>query len=264
MKDPRDIIIKPVVSEKSYAAYDENVYTFVVAPDANKIEIRKAVEELFGTQVAKVHTINRKGKRKRNRRTGAWATARDPEARHRHPRRRRGSHRHLRELTMPIRKRKPTSPGRRFQSSSDFAEVTKTQAREVAHEAEAEDRRSQLVRPHDVAPPRRRSQAALPHHRLQAEQGRRAREGRGDRVRPEPQRAHRAAALPTTARSATSSPAAGLEVGDMVQSGQGSEIRVGNALPLRYIPVGTTVHNVELKPGARRARWAAARAPRSS
>ena len=46
MKDPRDIIIRPVVSEKSYAAFDGNVYTFVVAHDANKIEIRKAVEEL--------------------------------------------------------------------------------------------------------------------------------------------------------------------------------------------------------------------------
>ena len=43
--------------------------------------------------------------------------------------------------------------------------------------------------------------------------------------------------------------AAGLNVGDIVQSGQGSEIRVGNAMPLRYIPVGTTVHNVEIKPG---------------
>ena len=73
MKDPRDIIIKPVVSEKSYASYDGNVYTFVVAPDANKIEIRKAVEELFATKVAKVNTINRKGKRKRNRTTGAWS-----------------------------------------------------------------------------------------------------------------------------------------------------------------------------------------------
>ena len=72
MKDPRDIIIKPVVSEKSYAAYDGNVYTFVVAPDANKIEIRKAVEELFGKRVSKVHTINRKGKRTRNRRTGEY------------------------------------------------------------------------------------------------------------------------------------------------------------------------------------------------
>ena len=74
MKDPRDIIIKPVVSEKSYAAYDANVYTFVVAPDANKIEIRKAVEELFATKVASVRTINRKGKRKRNRTSGAWST----------------------------------------------------------------------------------------------------------------------------------------------------------------------------------------------
>ena len=74
MKDPRDIIIKPVVSEKSYAAYDANVYTFVVAPDANKIEIRKAVEELFATKVESVRTVNRKGKRKRNRRTGGYGT----------------------------------------------------------------------------------------------------------------------------------------------------------------------------------------------
>ena len=73
MKDPRDIIIKPVVSEKSYAAYDGNVYTFVVAPDANKIEIRKAVEELFATKVASVRTLNRKGKRKRNRTSGVWS-----------------------------------------------------------------------------------------------------------------------------------------------------------------------------------------------
>ena len=74
MKDPRDIIIKPVVSEKSYAAYDGNVYTFVVSPDANKIEIRKAVEELFATKVASVRTINRKGKRKRNRTSGVWSS----------------------------------------------------------------------------------------------------------------------------------------------------------------------------------------------
>ena len=67
MKDPRDIIIKPVVSEKSYAAYDANVYTFVVAGDANKIEIRHAVEEIFGVKVLSVNTINRQGKRKRTR-----------------------------------------------------------------------------------------------------------------------------------------------------------------------------------------------------
>jgi large subunit ribosomal protein L23 len=80
-KDPRDIIIRPVVSEKSYSAYDMNVYTFVVAPDANKIEIRTAVEQLFSRRVEKVHTINRKAKRSRNRRTGAYnAPARQKRA----------------------------------------------------------------------------------------------------------------------------------------------------------------------------------------
>ncbi|TMM13144.1 MAG: 50S ribosomal protein L23 [Actinobacteria bacterium] len=72
MKDVRDVIIKPVVSEKSYALLDSNVYTFVVDPRATKVEIRKAVESVFGVRVSKVNTLNRKGKRKRNRRTGAY------------------------------------------------------------------------------------------------------------------------------------------------------------------------------------------------
>jgi large subunit ribosomal protein L23 len=76
-KNPRDIIIRPVVSEKSYAAFDENIYTFVVAGDANKIEIRHAVEEIFGVKVTNVNTVNRKGKRKRNRRTGGYGTRPD-------------------------------------------------------------------------------------------------------------------------------------------------------------------------------------------
>src|SRR5258708_9647510 len=71
-KDPRDIILKPVVSEKSYAGYDLNVYTFIVASNANKIEIRNAVEQLFARRVEKVHTINRKAKRSRNPSTGAY------------------------------------------------------------------------------------------------------------------------------------------------------------------------------------------------
>ena len=73
-KDPRDVIIRPVVSEKSYAAFDENVYTFIVSPDANKIEIRQAIETIFGVRVTNVNTVNRKGKRKRNRRTGGWGS----------------------------------------------------------------------------------------------------------------------------------------------------------------------------------------------
>ena len=67
--DPRDVILRPVVSEKSYALLDEGIYTFIVNPGANKIEIRQAVETLFNVQVVKVNTLNRKGKRKRNRRT---------------------------------------------------------------------------------------------------------------------------------------------------------------------------------------------------
>ena len=69
MKDPRDIIIAPIVSEKSYALSEGGAYTFKVDPGATKPEIHDAVEAIFGVQVLKVNTINRKGKRKRNRRT---------------------------------------------------------------------------------------------------------------------------------------------------------------------------------------------------
>jgi large subunit ribosomal protein L23 len=71
-RDPRDVIVRPVVSEKSYAAFDDNVYTFVVARDSNKIEIKHAIERIFGVTVTNVNTMNRSGKRKRNRRSGGW------------------------------------------------------------------------------------------------------------------------------------------------------------------------------------------------
>ena len=77
MKDPRDVIIKPVVSEKSYGLLDANVYTFVVHPDASKPEIHDAVESIFGVRVVKVNTLNRNGKRKRNRKTGTWGSRPD-------------------------------------------------------------------------------------------------------------------------------------------------------------------------------------------
>jgi len=66
--DPRDVILRPVVSEKSYALLDHGVYTFIVHPDADKIEIRRAVEQIFNVSVVKVNTLTRKGKRKRHRR----------------------------------------------------------------------------------------------------------------------------------------------------------------------------------------------------
>ena len=65
--NPRDILLEPVVSEKSYGLLDEGKYTFIVAPDANKTQIKQAVEEVFRVKVADVNTLNRQGKRRRTR-----------------------------------------------------------------------------------------------------------------------------------------------------------------------------------------------------
>ena len=62
--DPRDVILAPVVSEKSYALIDNNAYTFIVHPRANKTEIRQAIETIWDVSVLSVNTINRKGKKK--------------------------------------------------------------------------------------------------------------------------------------------------------------------------------------------------------
>ena len=65
--DPRDVLLKPVISEKSYRLVDDGKDTFLVAPDANKTQIRQAVEQVFRVKVTGVNTINRPGKRRRTR-----------------------------------------------------------------------------------------------------------------------------------------------------------------------------------------------------
>jgi large subunit ribosomal protein L23 len=74
-KDPRDVLLAPVISEKSYGLLDENKYTFLVSPDANKTEIKIAVEQVFHVKVTSVNTVNRQGKRRRTR-TG-WGKRKD-------------------------------------------------------------------------------------------------------------------------------------------------------------------------------------------
>ena len=69
MKNPRDIIIEPIVSEKSYQLIEQGVYTFRVHPDSTKPEISDAIRDIFGVKVKKVNTLNRKGKRTRSRRS---------------------------------------------------------------------------------------------------------------------------------------------------------------------------------------------------
>jgi large subunit ribosomal protein L23 len=65
VKTPHDVIIEPVVSEKSYSLLDDSRYTFIVHPSANKTEIKQAVEAIWGVTVRKVNTLNRPGKRVR-------------------------------------------------------------------------------------------------------------------------------------------------------------------------------------------------------
>jgi large subunit ribosomal protein L23 len=74
-KDHRDVLLAPVVSEKSYGLIDQNKYTFLVHPDANKTEIKLAVEKVFKVKVTAVNTVNRPGKRRRTR-TG-WGQRND-------------------------------------------------------------------------------------------------------------------------------------------------------------------------------------------
>ena len=75
MYDPRDIIIRPIVSEKSYAGLEANRYTFLVHPDANKTEIKEAVQKIWNVRVLSVNTIKRRGKVKRQR----YVTGRRPD-----------------------------------------------------------------------------------------------------------------------------------------------------------------------------------------
>jgi len=150
---------------------------------------------------------------------------------------------------MPLRKRKPTSAGRRFQTVSDFSEITKSTPEK------------NLLAPKPKSGGRNNRGKKTARHRGGGHKQRyrivdfkRSKDGVPAKVAAieyDPNRNARIALLHYLdgEKRYIIAPAR-VRVGDMLQSGQGSEIRPGNALPLRYIPVGTTVHNVELKPGA--------------
>src|SRR2546421_1591841 len=150
---------------------------------------------------------------------------------------------------MTLRKRKPTSAGRRFQSTSDFSEITKTTPeKSLLAPKPKTGGRNNLGRKTS----RHRGGGHKQQYRLI--DFKRSKDGVPARVAAieyGPNRNARIALLHYVdgEKRYILAPAR-VKVGDRLQSGQGSEIRPGNALPLRYIPVGTTVHNVELKPGA--------------
>ena len=150
---------------------------------------------------------------------------------------------------MPLRKRKPTSAGRRFQTVSDFKEITST-----------EPERSLLAPKPKTGGRNNRGKKTARHRggghkqRYRIVDFKRNKDGVPATVAAieyDPNRNCRIALLHyhDGEKRYILAPR-DLKVGDKLQNGQGSDIRVGNALPMRYIPVGTTVHNVELKPGA--------------
>ena len=150
---------------------------------------------------------------------------------------------------MPLRKRKPTSPGRRFQSVSDFAEIT------------TDKPEKSLLKPKPSTGGRNvhgrltaRNVGGGHKQKYRVIDFKRSKDGIPAKVASieyDPNRNARIALLHYAdgEKRYILAPAR-VAVGDVLQSGQGSEIRPGNALPMRYIPVGTVIHNVELKPGA--------------
>lgn len=150
---------------------------------------------------------------------------------------------------MAVRKRKPTSPGRRFQTVSDFSEVTRSEPEKS------------LLAPKPRTGGRNNAGRKTSRHRGGGHKQqyriidfKRRKDGVPATVASieyDPNRTCRIALLHyADGEKRYILAPRGLSIGDRVQSGQGSEIRTGNALPLRYIPVGTVVHNVELKAGA--------------
>jgi len=150
---------------------------------------------------------------------------------------------------MPVRKRKPTSPGRRFQTVSDFSEITRDKPeKSLTKKKPSSGGRNSYGRKTS------RHRGGGHKRRYRAIDFKRDKDGVPAKVAAveyDPNRNARIALLHyRDGEKRYIIAPVGVSVGDLLQSGQGSEIRAGNALPMRYIPVGTTIHNVELRPGA--------------
>ena len=149
---------------------------------------------------------------------------------------------------MAIRSRKPTSAGRRFQTSSDFSDVTKS-----APEKSLLAKKSKTGGRNSYGRKTSRHRGGGHKQRYRVVDFKRIKDGVPAKVAGieyDPNRTCRIALLHyTDGEKAYILAPKGLSVGDMVESGHGADIKPGNAMPLRFIPVGTTVHNVELRPG---------------
>ena len=243
------MLLAPVISEKSYGMIAERgKYTFRVHPDAHKTQIRQAVEKLFSVDVLDVNVITMPAKPKRRGMHVGLAARLEEGDRHD---RRRTDHRRFRRgcRQWPYASSSRPRPAAGSCRCPTSSEITTVEPEKSLLAPVLEEGRPQQQRPDHDAPPGRRPQAPLPDHRLQA-RPRTACPPRSHSIEYDPNRSARIALLHYAdgEKRYILAPLR-LTVGATVESGPNVDIRPGNALPLASIPTGTTVHNVELRPG---------------
>ena len=215
----RDAIVRPIVSEKSYAGIEHNTYTFLAIPRANKTEIKEAVQTIWDVRVLSVNTLKRRGKVKRRGYTAAPPTRSAPSSR---------SHRATVSrssrvgVAVAVRKYKPTTLG--AGSVSTFDEITRSTPEKALLAKGRKKAGTQRARPDHHPASGRRHEAAVPPHRLQAQQGRDP--GQGRTIEYDPNRSSRIALLHYADGEKRYILAPdGVRVGDQLMSGEGAEIR---------------------------------------
>ena len=244
---PNEVLLAPVVSEKSYSLIEDRKYSFRVHQDAHKTQVRQAVEELFGVKVIAVNMVKVPSKPKmRNYRKGHAPRLEEGDR----PAQGRRRDRDLRGGSglMALKKFKPTSPGRRFMTVSGFEEVTRSKPEKSltssVKKTGGRNNKGRITTRHKGGGHKRRFREI---------DFKRTKDGVPAKVAAieyDPNRSANIALLHYAdgAKAYILAPAR-LQVGASVESGPNADIKPGNALPLENIPTGTLVHNVELKPG---------------
>ncbi len=249
MKDHHDVLIRPIVSEKSYALQETGAYTFLVHPDASKPEIHDAVVKLFGVKVAKREHAQPQGQVHAQPQDRQARQAARHQAGHRHPRPRR-AHRTVRGIApWPFAS---ASPPARVAGSR--RSPTSRRSRRTAPEKSLLAPKSNTGGRNSYGRKTARHKGGGHKQQYRIVDFKRTKDGVPAKVAAveyDPNRNCRILLLHyVDGEKRYILAPRDVKVGDLLQSGQGSDIRPGNALPMRYIPVGTTVHNVELKAGA--------------
>ncbi len=258
--DPRDIILAPVISEKSYGLIEENVYTFVVHPDSNKTQIKIAIEKIFKVEGRLGQHAQPAGQAQAHPRR--LRQAQGHQARHRHVGRGQQADRPVRstgltagrearetQRNMGIRKYKPTTPGRRGASVSDFAEITRDHPEKSLvrplHGKGGRNAHGRITTRHKGGGHKRAYRVI--DFRRNDKDGVNAKVAH---IEYDPNRTANIALLHfLDGEKRYIIAPQGLSQGDIVESGANADIKPGNNLPLRNIPAGTLIHAVELRPG---------------